>query len=154
LRSDARVQGAQALAARLLHRLEPDQQPALEAVSIEPRRRRDGVAGHVRRIRGEHLTALVVEDRGHDVRVGSEGGEELPGVGGVRKRERGRAIGGDDPTAHGQGVTRRLPQGPVLVARERDGRKQQDQPADQHEHRRQLLLDRPVAQRHLSAPSE
>ncbi len=147
------VQRAKALAARHYHGLESDEQPTLEAVSIGPRHRRYGIAGHVRRIRGELTTALVVQDRGHDVRVDPEGGQELPGIRLVGKGQRGRAVRGNDPTADGQGVERSLPQGPVLVSRERGGREQQDQPADRHKHRGQLLLDRPVAQRHLSVPS-
>src|SRR5256885_5241761 len=69
------------------------------------------------------------------MRVGAQGGEDLPGVGVVGKGQRGRAVGGDDPTADGEGVARCLPQGPVLVPGERGGREQQDQPADQDEHR-------------------
>ncbi len=83
--------------------------PALEAVPVRLRRRRDGIAGQVRRIRGEHVTDLVVQDRGHDVRVGSEGGEDLSGVGLVGKGQGGGAVGGDDPTADGQSVARCLP---------------------------------------------
>src|SRR5256885_890690 len=54
-------------------------------------------------------------------------------------------------TAHGEGLARGQPERPVLVPRERGGREQQDQPADRHEHRRQLLFDRPVPQRHQRA---
>ena len=146
------VQRAQTLTPHLRYRLDADQIPVREAVAVSLWSGRKTVAGEVPRIAREQPAVRVVQARRHDMRLGSQRGQDFPRVGFVGESQRGGAVRGDDAPQRGQVLRCRLPERRDLVRHKRRGRQQQHQAADQEEHGRQLPLDRPVAQRHLNAP--